>query len=1577
MLATNLPLLVTALTAFLLSVPAERLCEGRRHRQAKRFYDRGLQVDEDGRLLTFDVNPKVVLEIPRETWSPTQIPVIARLAGLLDRVSDRTIGVILGIATVILAACCFAPMTTVTQALGAVLLVSAMYIARSFADEEANDVARVITLAIGVLLTVRYLGWRGFYTLGTHDPVSAVCAYLLFLAELFAGILHVLNCVVNVSPIRRKDLRVRDLPAGTVLPTVDVLVPSYNEDADMLAVTIRAALSMDYPPDKLRVHLLDDGGTDQKVNDPDPIKAAAAMARRLELQALCRQVGANYITRARNLHAKAGNLNNALPHTSGELLVILDADHVPALDFLDRTVPWFLRDAGVFLVQTPHFMVNPDPIDRNLLQSFRRMPAENDMFYRTIQRGLDFWSGSFFCGSAAVLRRRCVEEIGGISGESITEDAESALEMHSRGYRSVYVERPMVAGLAPETFTAFVVQRMRWAQGMTQILLLKKPYQKQGLNWQQRICYMSSLLFWQFPFYRMIFILSPLAYLCFGLDVFSASLEDIVAYTLPHFIVTFMISNLLYGPTRWPLISELYEMMQCIFTFNAIVQVFRNPRKPSFVVTPKKETIGDKEISPLSKPFYILGTLLVFGFVLGGWRWYGDIVNRGRTTVVLLWNIFNFMTVFAALGALLERGQRRASPRMPANQDGRVALSEQLSADCFIDDLSAGGARLLVDRKLAPPKKGDLVSITVHSRPAGRDITVRGEVKAVFNVRNFHGIGVGFVSDNEVEARDIVTVVYGDSGRWVAFQERRCRRISHFKALQLAVILSRRPVLEHLMIVTKKIRLLIPSPRRFIKIAIAARTAAILMVTVMACAVAVSPAAARGKAPPPPPPVQSEATRGAIPLNTLLAGVNPLLLAHSTASADIPIPLADNVKVNDAVLALAFTNSATLLANRSVLSVRFNGSTLGQIQLDPHRPLGSASIRLPRDLWRSGANRLTLSVTQHYTDQACENPRAPDLWTEIDTARSRITYDVESNGRTLLLSDLSGLFSSGLGGQSEVTILTAGGDTGAVGASALPLLAQALALRHRPAPLVISYAPWRQGGAAVDAPAYLPVESAGGVHVLAGTAEQLAAILPAAALKPPEGPELVIQAAGGKHYRLIVTGRTAEEVVAAARALATIDDPLTADSQATFPIQPLHPLVNRQRLEDDKVFTFKSLGLDNTTVSGTSAAGIDLPFVLPADFYTDDAADAEVNLDFAYTAGMGTGSAANIAINGVFVHGVPLDEGGGESFHHYRVQVPTRHMVPGINHLVIATNIFPNQIKDQCQDNLGQTLSFQILGRSSIRLPVVGRLAQLPDLALLARTGYPYVFPDAQGEGEQIVVENPRLIGAGLTLLGKIAQVAGAPVDGIHLSVGGVGSAKGHVLLIAADNHLAPEVFGEWSAALGRIKLWPYQALNGLRALRRGEDTDLASLLPWRFGEAAVGDRSFGIRQKSGLGNLGVLIALRNPAASAPYLLTILSAESDEVLNDRVKDLIRADTWTQLRGDLVTWTDRQNSLFSMEVADRFEIGRRNMWLILRALISRNPWYWLGTIGLAVIVFTACVVVLLRRRRRRVFQDITR
>jgi cellulose synthase (UDP-forming) len=135
--------------------------------------------------------------------------------------------------------------------------------------------------------------------------------------------------------------------------------------------------------------------------------------RHYELRQLARELSVTYITRETNHRAKAGNLNHALNHTDGDLILVLDCDHVPTKNMLQQTVGYFFADPKLFLVQTPHFFINPTPVEKNLM-GIGNPSSENDMFYRSIHPSLDSWNASYFCGSAAILRRSHLMEAGGI-----------------------------------------------------------------------------------------------------------------------------------------------------------------------------------------------------------------------------------------------------------------------------------------------------------------------------------------------------------------------------------------------------------------------------------------------------------------------------------------------------------------------------------------------------------------------------------------------------------------------------------------------------------------------------------------------------------------------------------------------------------------------------------------------------------------------------------------------------------------------------------------------------------------------------------------------------------------------------------------------------------------------------------------------------------------------------------------------------------------------------------------------------------------------------------------------------------
>jgi cellulose synthase (UDP-forming) len=702
----------------------------------------------------------------------------SRLTSLLG--SDRVIVATLLATAVLLALAAWVGVDASAQFWLAGSLIAFLLLARR---HSARGTLRLLYLGVIAFLMARYLFWRTFSTLGWQDPFSFVGMMLLYLAECYAIVLGLLSMLVTLRPIDRNPV---PLPADSaLLPTVDVFVPTYDEVPALVESTLIAARQMNYPAEKLTIYLLDDGGTTQKCKDPDPVRAATACARQLAMRDLCREIGAVYMTREHNEAAKAGNINAALPRSHGELVVVLDADHVPTSDFLQKTVGHFLRDPNLFLVQTPHFFINPDPVEKNL-DVFSRMPAENEMFFRITQRGLDFWNGTLFAGSAAVLRRRCLDAIGGFAGSSVTEDAETALELHSLGYNSLFVSEPLISGLAPETFEGFVRQRMRWATGMVQLLLLKNPLRRSGLTAWQKLCYLTSCLHWLFPFARVVFLLAPLLFLLFGLHIYNASVIEILAFTVPHYWATLRLASFQYGHVRWPFASTLYELLQSMFSLRAIWQVMRNPRAATFLVTPKGEQLTEDFVSPLARPFYLVFAVLILGAGVGVYRYFALPDERHMVLIVGFWHALNLLIMVAALGVMAELRQRRGSHRVRADLPATMVIDGR-AEPCHVRDVSLGGAGLEAAKLPPGIRRGARGLLQVMARRGSGSLVLAFTVSSLDSGSGRGRLGVAFERDSVQARARIVQLVYGNSERWRAYWNERRGSLGPWRSLLLLV----------------------------------------------------------------------------------------------------------------------------------------------------------------------------------------------------------------------------------------------------------------------------------------------------------------------------------------------------------------------------------------------------------------------------------------------------------------------------------------------------------------------------------------------------------------------------------------------------------------------------------------------------------------------------------------------------------------------------------------------------------------------------------------------------------------------
>jgi cellulose synthase (UDP-forming) len=560
---------------------------------------------------------------------------------------------------------------------------------------------RPLIIFLSCFASMRYFYWRISSTINLDTKANAVVSLVLLLAEVYGLVILFLGYFQTIEVDERVP------PAPRTLPTVDVFIPTYNESIEILRRTLIGAKTLDYS--RKTVYVLDDG-------------------HRPEVQDLAEQLGVKYLSRPDNVFAKAGNLNYALRYTSGQLIAIFDADHVPVRGFLNKTVAFF-EEPWVALVQTAQHFYNPDPFERNL-GLIGKIPPEQRFFYQVIQPGNDFWNSAFFCGSCAVLRRSALESIGGFKTQTVTEDAHTSMELHSRGYVSVYVPAALAAGLATETYRAHVQQRMRWARGMAQILRTDCPLFKRGLAIEQRLNYFNAMLHFFFGLPRLVMILAPLSFLLFGIHPIKADVTAVIAYILPHIGLSMIANSAISRTCRNSLCAGIYEVSIAVYTAMVTLTALINPRFGKFNVTDKGTNLDaasfDYRTSWPTLTLLGLSTIgLMFAFPLRLFiysRHGGDPADLDAILINSAWAFVNFVILVAAACVAYEQPQHRKAPRVRRNYPCTLILPEG-PIGCRTEDLSENGIRVIADRAVEVSQN---VQISIVS-----DFGVQAAAKAV------------------------------------------------------------------------------------------------------------------------------------------------------------------------------------------------------------------------------------------------------------------------------------------------------------------------------------------------------------------------------------------------------------------------------------------------------------------------------------------------------------------------------------------------------------------------------------------------------------------------------------------------------------------------------------------------------------------------------------------------------------------------------------------------------------------------------------------------------------------------------
>lgn len=573
-----------------------------------------------------------------------------------------------------------------------------------------DERARAAMVAVMLVLMWRYMAWRWIVTL---PPIGLSVDFVVGLVFVIIETLVVIGATISLTFLIKLTNRSGDadrnepwLMGQARPPLVDVFICTYNEEEAILERTIVGALALDYP--RYRVWVLDDG-------------------RRPWLEALAGRLGANYLTRSDNAHAKAGNINNGLRHVATlveppDFISILDADFVPAPHFLRRALSLF-REENVGIVQTPQHFINPDPLQSNLSIA-RVWPDEQRYFFDVVMAAKDAWGASFCCGTSSVIRFPILQQIGGFPTESVTEDYLVTLKMKVVGYRTVYLNERLSLGLAPEGLKEYVTQRSRWALGFVQICRGELgPFRRNnGLTLIDRISLSETFLYWSAAHsFRLFGIIIPILYLWLDVHAVQADVMDTLGYYLPYFISQITIMGWMARGRVMPIMSDVTQLLAASQIARAVVHGIIKPKGHKFQVTAKG---GDR--SKLFVQWPLMRVFLIYlALTIGGLMWAFIFEDGSRlrdsAALCLFWSWYNIVVLTIACIVCIEQPRLRASERLSARNLALIDVDGE-SSEVRVIDVSLGGARIA---GAAPALQGKSVTLVLDG------MSIRGTVLRV------------------------------------------------------------------------------------------------------------------------------------------------------------------------------------------------------------------------------------------------------------------------------------------------------------------------------------------------------------------------------------------------------------------------------------------------------------------------------------------------------------------------------------------------------------------------------------------------------------------------------------------------------------------------------------------------------------------------------------------------------------------------------------------------------------------------------------------------------------------------------
>jgi cellulose synthase (UDP-forming) len=291
---------------------------------------------------------------------------------------------------------------------------------------------------------------------------------------------------------------------------VDVFLPTYNEPTDLVEKTLKAVTEIKYPH---TTYLIDDGN-------------------KIAYKELAEKYNVNYIARGNNDKHKAGNINNVLKHSKGEIIAVFDIDHIPQEDYLDFVVGHFTNPkVGFVQVALDHYNYSESYVARACCMM-------SDDFFAATMLGMSEMNSAVIFGSNSIFRREALLSIGGYQ-PGLAEDLHTSIKLHAAGWQSRYVAKILAKGLVPADLAAFFKQQFKWANGVFEVLFKHFPSLIKSLTINQIICYSTRMTYYlagPIVFAHIVLVI----YALFSRTL-NLKLVDYIIYSIPFITVFFLI----------------------------------------------------------------------------------------------------------------------------------------------------------------------------------------------------------------------------------------------------------------------------------------------------------------------------------------------------------------------------------------------------------------------------------------------------------------------------------------------------------------------------------------------------------------------------------------------------------------------------------------------------------------------------------------------------------------------------------------------------------------------------------------------------------------------------------------------------------------------------------------------------------------------------------------------------------------------------------------------------------------------------------------------------------------------------